>query len=168
MPCIANPFCLPFFKFMQPFRGHDHIEPSMPNVLQVCESTTLVVSRISPVFADAILGQNVVIDLQHILPLRHDPRDVPPIAMPQIRQRYLLNQSFHTCCFAPIARTPISHTAPLIDGGYFNPCNIATKPMRYQFCHVTHLLFVSGELGCVFRPQFSGLAFVKIRCYSRR
>ena len=109
------------------------------SIRAVDDPAVLVVGSVSPVLTNAILRQSIVIHFQHILTLRNDSRHVPPIAVPQVRQCHLLNQSFNACCVAPIARTPISHTTPLIATA--NPWpknNMPRIPKNVESTHVLH------------------------------
>ena len=92
---VLDSFGFAIFEFMESLGRHDDIEATVANVLQVGEPSTLVVGDEPPVLADVVLAENVVIDFGRLFSLRDDAGHVPPVAVTQVRQCHLLNESFH-------------------------------------------------------------------------
>ena len=80
---------------MESFGRHDDVKPTVANVLQVGEPSSLVVGDEPPVLTDVILAENFVVDFGGLFSLRDDAGHKPPVAVTQVRQCHLLNESFH-------------------------------------------------------------------------
>jgi hypothetical protein len=82
VPGISDSLGFSVFELMKPLGGHDDIEPTVANVLEVGEAAMFVVSNEPPILTDIILGQNVMIDFVGLLSVWDNSGHIPPVTMP--------------------------------------------------------------------------------------